>query len=590
MEQKRAISLNSHSLNLLDECDLAINLTASDFSNIIIPLLSHNINQQKIKHVKKYSITNLKTLTVEQQINITSDFDVSLDTMNASMSGNLNGVISAGFRNDSLILLPAFNSFHLNNLTYKTVNKVERTVIAKLINVITRGFLDQINGYMVSKNPAIPLNFFDDEIKPESFIKDPSAKITLSRPLKITAGLSGFSCIIDKGGIQMLAGFKYSSSPRADVVPVKDKEDFLAFQKDFKDKREKYFTDAPKTSNSYALLLKKGFADFFNASLHNETITIGYKKDNAFSKAAKKHIDIDLNEIDCGKAKLTAPQLHAVPDCSVPNYGGVFGPAKKTAYILNVLPGCLLARGTEVAFNAQAQAAFLAASKAASASCLVAKSSLKVVSNGKISIGDLHYTAALSGAGTASISDISVSEDLTSLSFATQANVSASIQTTFGFTPEGPAGHLLCVLKFDHPYNCNAVAAIASTPVKIGSVYNSSNRESINFKFQSTPLSIPIKVDPTPLTLMNRDIGLLLNCPLIKYGVGLADLGKGFRDVLTDKDFPTDFGSIVVDGKYNYAVDPYNFDIPFNQISLKLSDKKIILNPVNEKLFIGFYK
>jgi len=158
-EQRASIEENNNSLAKLKKSDFALNIGANDFDNVLIPAIDSLINRKnEIKKIKSYSLDRLVSSTDKEQITISSNFQVTLDTLNASISGKLIGTVTFAFRNDSLILFPAFKYIHVEDISYKKTTKLERKVIADIINLALHLFINKLNGYMDSKN-------FGDSIK-----------------------------------------------------------------------------------------------------------------------------------------------------------------------------------------------------------------------------------------------------------------------------------------------------------------------------------------------------------------------------------------------------------------------------------------
>lgn len=609
-EQNLAINTNSKTLSLINSCDVTINIGKNDFNNLLIPVLSTKINELEIAHIKSYEVSKLITTTDQEQINFSTDFSLTADTLNTSIKGNLIGTVAFGVRNDSLIFFPAFKYIHVSDITYKKVNRIERKAVALLLNLILKGFIKQVNGYMISKLPAMPLKVFDKEITAQEFLKDPSVNVTFSAPLKIITPYYVPSCMIDENGIHILAIFSktpYLTASTADSAP---QIEFKDFQKSFIDKMNACFVNAPKDDTTYTLLAKSAFASFFNTSVSNENISISYSNPKVFSGQFDKNIKINLDDIDCSKVSVPCPQVHIVPDCKMPDFGNCDGHcgrfdvickakeaackvkvlAEKTAWLTKVYPGCKILQANETAFNLTLKANCLAAQAAAVTGCAITKKSLEVVLTDQILIGDIHATVAASANAVATIAGMNLNSDLSGFNFSTQVSVNSSLNTTFGFTPEGPAGHLVCVLKFDHPYNCGASTTIPTTPFKITSTFEQAAKDRLTIKFAADSQYVHINIDPTPLTLMNRDITTLLNCPLLQIGVGLTDIVKAFKDLFFKGDFLTNTEKAIVEGQYDYKLKAYNFTLPINGIQLKLNENKITLNPLNQATYIGFYK
>ncbi len=609
-EQNLAINANSKTLSLINSCDVTINIGKNDFNNLLIPVLSKKINELEIAHVKSYQVSKLVTTTDKEQINFTSDFSLTADTLNASIRGNLIGTVAFGVRNDSLIFFPAFKYIHVSDLTYKKVNRIERKAVALLLNLILKGFIKQVNGYMISKLPAMPLKVFDKEVTAQEFLKDPSVNVTLSTPLKIITPYYVPSCMIDENGIHILAIFSKAPYLTASTADSGPQIEFKDFQKSFIDKMNTCFANAPKDDTTYTLLAKSAFASFFNTAVSNENISISYSNPKVFSGQFDKNIKINLDEIDCSKVSVPCPQVHIVPDCKMPDFGNCDGGcgrfdffckgkeaackvkvlAEKTAWLTNVYPGCKILQANETAFNLNLKANCLATQAAAVAGCAITKKALEVVLTDQISIGDIHATVAASANAAATITGMNLNSDLSGFNFSTQVSVNSGLNTTFGFTPEGPAGHLVCVLKFDHPYNCGASTAIPSTPFTVTSTFEQAAKDRLTIKFAVDSQSVHINIDPTPLTLMNRDITTLLNCPLLQFGVGLTDIVKGFKDLFFKGDFLTNTEKAIVEGQYDYKLKSYDFTLPINAIQLKLNENTITLNPLNQATYFGFYK
>ena len=581
-EQKRALATNSSSLTQLKTCDFNLNIGAKDFDNILIPTFNELINQKQIPHVKQYSISNINALTDKEQITISPDFQVTLDTLNASIKGQLIGTISFAFKNDSMILYPAFKYIHVDDITYKKTGKITRKAVAFIINTIFNIFIERLNGYMISKIPAIPLNLVDRQVASGELVNSATEIVTLSRPLLISTPISSTACLIDKDGIHILGAF---STP-ATLPDSTARYNFNTFQKGFSGKRDSAFAGLPHDTTTYMILSKNAFSTIFNNTFNNENITITNGSDNFLSGRSDKNITLDLSEINCGDVNPPCPPL--VNCGNAPNCDGSHGLGKIAC--LATLPvryaAWLACQGVYHA----AQVACAAEKVTAEGACVVAKAALQVTTGGKISIGDIHATVSSTATASGTVSGVSFSNDLSGISLSTQATVNAPLQTTFGFTPEGPVGHLVCVLGFNHPYNCNASSTIPPTNMAAAISFDDSTKNVLFIKFKTTPLDIKININPTPLTLMNRDVTTLINCPLLSIGVGLGDIVKGFHDVFTGGDFQNNIQNAILNGTYTYSLKSYDFSLPIKTVQVKLLDNQIALSPANGSSYIGFYK
>jgi len=449
----------------------------------------------------------------------------------------------------------------------------------------------------IQKISAIPLNLIDREIGSQELVNNPATRVTLFKPLKISTPILGSSCMIDNNGLHILGSF---STDFTGSKPT-DNADFSAFQKSFTEQIKTYFPGLPANNGTFMVLSKSALAQVFDAAFNGEKIDVSYENNNVVSEKIDKNLKIDLDEINCGSINPPCPQLHIVPDCSCTvNFhcrGGILGEgcriaeaAAKATWYSSVYPTCMAGRASQIAINGQILAACEAAKLSAQGGCEIVKKSLTVVLTSKVSIGDVHLTVASSANISGSISNINFDNDLSALNLSFSANVNVPINTTFGFTPEGPVGYLACVVKFDHPYNVNVSAIKPLTPERITTVFDSSINNSLSIKIQTAPTDFDIKIDPTPFSLLNRDIAVLIDCPFIGKLTGIADIAKGFKDVFSDGNFSNPVINAIFNGKYDFTLKGETLNLPLKPVQVKLLENKIQLNPINESTYIGFIR
>jgi hypothetical protein len=595
-EAKAALKENSNRLLQIKGGDFYLNISQKDFDSLVQPEVEKFVDGQHFPHIKSQQITNVQTSTGPEQINLSADFQLVIDTFNTSMKGRLVGTMAFSVAGDSLVLYPAFKYIHVNSLTFENLNKLENKVVASVLNVILNSFIEKLNGVMVSKVPPIPLNLMNMGIATNDLSKDPTTTVTFSQPLQLSTPVASSACLIDKSGIQMIGVFENSATKAPDPSGLT----FSDFSKVFSAQRDNNFPGLPGGNTTSFVISKSAVAQVFNASLANENIGVQYAGNKVLQGQADKSITIDLNEINCGSVGFNCPQLHIVPDCSCPVNlhcpNGPFGiacraaeDAAKATWYTTVGNACLATRAAEIAANVVIQGQCDAAKLAAIGACQVTKSSLTVVLGSQVAIGDIHTTVAATGTATGNISQVALKNDLSAISLSMQANASAPLQVTFGFTPEGPAGHLVCALQFDHPYSCAASASRPLTTFQSAMSFSYDPDSSLRLNFQTSQLDFNITANPTPIALMTRDIPALIDCPLLKFGIGLADIVKGVKDLFSDGNFGNNNVNALVNGVYAYTVPAKSFTLPIKPVHLKYQGKQIPLNPIAGSSYIGFY-
>src|SRR5438045_4113812 len=92
-ERKLALKTNDKNLLQLKNCDFSLNISKGDFDTLAIPKLSELINNKKIGHIVKYGISDLKSEMKDEQIAISANIQITFDTLNASIEGDLIGTI-----------------------------------------------------------------------------------------------------------------------------------------------------------------------------------------------------------------------------------------------------------------------------------------------------------------------------------------------------------------------------------------------------------------------------------------------------------------------------------------------------------------
>jgi hypothetical protein len=531
-QRQRAIDANSDNLMKFKSCDFIVNLGEYDFDSLLVPAINKFASEKRtINHVQHLTIGQISLVNSQEQINMSTDIQITLDTLDASVDGNLIGTISFVVRNDSLIFFPAFTHIHVNDLSYKNTGNLETKAIAFVINLGFDAFIDRLNGYITSRVPlGIPLNLLDWKISSNELMRDPKTTVTLSHPLEISTRISSTSCLIDENGIHILGKLNNAPNtapPYVDTITQHRKEDFDVFQRDFTTKTNNFFPGAPEDRKTFVMFSKSCISNILNNALDSEIVTVSYGPDSSIAGKIDKHMDIDIGDIDCGK-------------------------------IGNALHG----------------------------DCEAAKAALRFMGN-KISIGDIHVTVSSIARGDATILGISLSRNLSNINLSLQGDANAAVNTTFGFTPEGMAGKLICSRSFDHPFSCGVDSgAVDSQSMTVATSFDSSVKDMLLMKFQTSPLTVRLTFDPTPLQLIGKFIPTLTDCPIF---VSLVNLTSRVHDLFAPRDVHVNLANAILNGKYDYPVNGYTLSFPIKPVHIAMQDKEIVLHPVNKDTYIGFY-
>lgn len=616
-EQLRSLKENNYNLTKMKSADIAINIGAYDFDSLVVPAIRHDLSQKKkLPHVNDYSVDKFSLKTDKQQINISTDFQASFDTLNASISGKLIGTISNSIRNDTLRLFPAFKYVHINRLTYKRAGKIGDKVIAAILNLALKLFLEKINGYIVSNLPVIPLNLVDNEVTRQDLVKGQLLNITLSKPLKISTPIFYSATLINPNGFHVLASLTKLPTESAiamDSSGIKFNDSFTAFEAAFKKKSDLAFPGLPMDKTTSSAISRVTFSAILNGALNDETISVTYGPDDLLrDKQVDKHIEFTCDDIKCGDIHLDCPGLRIVRDCGTPDFGHCDNcdhwydfdcqknralclaavDARRVAWYSTGLPACLALKATQEAFNVGVRAACKTTELAAQGTCATIKATDLgcITGDHHFSIGDIHLKYGINLTARASISGIKFDSNLSSLDLALSASSVIGVNSTFEFHPMGPVGHLACALKFKDPYNCSVSADVPPNNMHATGVFDNSASNRLYFNFKTSPVkNIGLVMNPTPLQLISKDIPTLLDCPLLGALSALGNLTKTFHDIFTKADFDDKYASIFFDGKYNFDFPAMSLGVPIKSAHLKLMEKEILLTPVAKDSYIGFF-
>jgi hypothetical protein len=164
------------------------------------------------------------------------------------------------------------------------------------------------------------------------------------------------------------------------------------------------------------------------------------------------------------------------------------------------------------------------------------------------------------------------------------------VQSTFQFTPQGPVGHLACVLSFKDPFNSDVSVNVPPRIDTVTSIFENGADGSTVLKFSTNPLpDNNLTMNPTPLDLITRQFPTLLNCPLLGALASLGNLVKTFHDIFSDADFGNTYAKVFFNGKYSYDLPAIHLSLPIKPTIIRFQEKQIILAPLIKDSYIGFY-
>jgi hypothetical protein len=379
-EQFRSLQRNDYNLSKISKADISVNIGAIDFDSLLIPAIKQSLKQKKsIANVKDYSTKNFSLHLEKEQILISTDFMVKMDTLNTSLDGKLVGTVSYSIENDTLKLYPAFNSIHINSLTYKKTRKLSRKVIASIINSVLKIFLSKLNGYMIANLPVIPLNLIDYKVSGQELAKGQDLSITLSHQLKTSTPIFYAATLINTTGLHILASIAKQPEMKDTTLVLNEENfetEFATFERNFAVRRTGFFPELPSDSNTFVAVTKDIFSSTINGSFTNDTISISYGPDNVLNGSVDKHIDFTCDDIKCGDIHIPCPGLHMLKVCKDPDFdpcnyhcGKFNAPCKireaackarvaleRSAWFGVAKPACLLARQAEADINSGLQA------------------------------------------------------------------------------------------------------------------------------------------------------------------------------------------------------------------------------------------
>ena len=600
-QQDSSLRINQEALDLINSPDFSINIGAKDFNNLFDSAVSEILRSKKltIPHVSKYEFDKLKTSTGKQFINISTNFSLELDTLNAKLAGNFSGIVTFAVRNDSLIFFPALKTLHLDNVSFNKINKTDKNVLVSLINNTLKTFMNNINGFIRSKTPNIDINLTNKKINSHSLPHNDTISIALSKPIEISLPILLGVCMIDELGIHISGSYDYGSrfgvgNPKAERIAKLFDNDYSEFKSDYYSKIKAAFTDAPSNNISYFVIQKKSIASVISQTLLGEIITAVYKKDLK-PTPVDKEIMLHSNDLNYDNINISCPQLHIVPSCAPPSYDcGKFNFPCQAEYAVKfaayqaALPTCLSAKAAEIATNLTLQRACDDAKNAAKITLASIKATINAA-GGEVDFGSVKIDADATLKVNAVLKGIKANQDLSSIIFTLQNSDTVPVNINFQLHSK-TAGKIICPFNVQYRINPIGTAQINNS-ITSKITFNKTNDNQINLVFEVSSIPVEALLSPNPLTEIDRLMPSFVSCPIIfpiVAGIPVSlNVIKGFRDVLNGGD-GGQIQNLIFDGKYNFNTPVYPIKLPIQSKPIKLFNDSIILKPLISNTYLGF--
>jgi|GEM_PF-1516403 len=610
--QKMSLHQNQLALTRISSPDISLTISSKDFSFLVdsaLTQISRN-NSVPISHITKYGFSNIETSIGKQLINLAMDFDIALDTLNAKLAGKFSGNISFAVKNDSLILMPAVKTLHIDRFTYKKANRSDKNILVGFLNGVLKMFMNNINAYIYSKVKGIDIKLLDRKITDIDIVNNEKLKVTLSNPLIISVKNDNITCMIDELGIHILGEFNGDFGVGPSVQPKSFEKEFIKFQQDFIAKNKSTFSAIDNLDKTFFVISRKSISSILNMTLNHEIINATYI-DTIIPQPINKELIIKSSDIDCSKLNFKCPQIELIkcPDPPIQNCDfdcpgfelhPDYGPCRAREVACRLLfqsdwsvwnTTCKALQAPIIGKNIELQAHCASLKAPALATCMGIKTSINAA-GGSVDFGNLRIDASCTLNATLTISNFAISDDLSivNIKVASTAIMPFNIDSRF---ISKPAGKLICPFNKHYPLPGIGTSLINESVIKAKISYTKSNDSTMMIIFNVNPINIKTSVSPIPFNAINGALFTVFDCSVLSKEIlgktvgASLNISKGLLDVLNGNEH-SKIEKLILEGKYEITTPTYPIPLPIKCKPFKLFDKSIKLKPIVEDTYIGF--
>jgi hypothetical protein len=587
--QNSYLQKNQQALNYIGHPDVVINLSQKDIHFLVDSAVKQISNNPKIyiPHISKYKIKDVNASCNNELVNISADFNITLDTLNIKLAGKFSGVVAFTIRNDSLLLAPAFKTVHLDTADYKKVKGLDAKILAVFVTQLLKDFMDNLNGYVDAKLKGFDLDMVDRKLLDTGILKNNHAHISATKPLQISLPDLTGACLVDTGGIHVLGAFHHGSQTPASYSPpdpVAFEKDFLIFHNAFFSQQSLVFPGAP-TNRTFFLVTKSSVATILNGLLANNTIA-GVYRDTLKVKPYDKEEIIYSSDIDCSKINVNCPTVPIRP------YNHCSGnPIKRGKCELGNL-GILHLNVAAAILNTHIVAACKTTEVATSATC----ASVKEVINktgGQVKLAKVHFDANAVGHLNAGISDFHITDDLSEVRLNIQLKADMTAVANYSIRTENE-GKLICPFNIGSPIQDSVTGQLGSTSQIAKISITIGDGDKILLGLVISPIPFGVRMSKAPAVLVLNTLNSALNCTI--PGV---DKITNFSNIMTSK-FAEKFGDLlarddaeqavrlILTGQADITTPQLPVDFSLNPKPVELFNKSIDLKPIIDNTYLGF--
>lgn len=466
-------------------------------------------------------------------------------------------MVTAPKRAMQVKLLPAFRSLHIDKITL--AERYDATVAGAVLASLLDSYADNIIGTMTNApvlNAELPASL-QDQFDPSGPIKinptsGSSFKLTLSsQPVRSPYELGSAALLIDNSRVMVLAQL----TPPGSAITAKtvSKGAFSDLAADFTYRMSDGFDLRDVSTGAWVAVAKALIADTFNRAFAQAQACLAGSGAIPKQTFEQKIPTPDASAIDCTpKGDCTPTQAcdlkrdtrdcrrppqcthnHDTRDCSglrkIPceiakaaqnqAYDRAFDLCNAGAWVVDQV--CEGEKATQNGLYDTQKAQCETEKSTKKGLCEAQKTALKgTCETYKGAVDALHRTGnvgnfdgSISGTGDLRICfhNVAFAPDLAKLSMKLETTGSASLDTSFKFTPLDVAGHILCQLPWTADKNIHVTVPSQSIGVDVTLARSPGGPE---YRGQLKASPIRLHFEPSPTSLVLQNINFYLACPV----------------------------------------------------------------------------
>lgn len=639
-QRAKSLEVAKRELAKISNPDVYLFLSKSDIDKNLMPILNKKLAKIEVKKTKHVNIKNVKTKFVSQGIRIFANFDIQLEDPDYTFKGSIDGIVATGFRDNNLVLLPAFSSINLVDvdkskikIRWKDILKPKilwgklklrygNRVANSLAQVVLKNFMTTINGVAFKEPVEWPVNlnsigsFSASDILKHSKKKNTEDSLAASDNV-ITPDLNikAAAFNINNKGFGLLASF-VNESNGVDSVAMLTAGDleqniseaefnsrYKIFNTKFTAKRQLLTKNQAKHSE---VMVNKAFvARTFNhltAQLGN-AIGVNVSSLPNYSSAFSEHPKLyKKTHVRCGslaknceaKRKSCAGNCGRFGSHKCRSCRGIHNPFKR-AKCVSERESCKLgqtAKKAECKIKAETcRAGQDLEVKNCKVNNTVKIGACKTKLEGArmledfLDIGEIKGTVKVSNIHVTSvIKTVKLGADLADVSVNSDLKASARIGVNVDLNPEG-VGHIACLWK-SKP-SVNTTVKIDQDDVNLfGKIsHESRGNDGLMLKMKVSSDPFTGHAEPSPWKELTRNKSFQLSCAVADFALNAASMA----DLIGVARMPAPVKALVT-GSYTYKDLDVELEYLVKPISIDASGNKLQFIPWWNKTAIGFRK